>query len=316
MEILDNSLLNKGILANANKGFSFPPKNITEKEYQLRLEQLTDKDIAVFEELGDVPTENVHAEAYVAILCLAGKASCTIEGVEYQVKKNDLILAHPNQFIQNAMISCDFRCHGMLMSPTYFENIFMLGGNIWEASLTIREQPLLHLSEQEIEDFLLDFKVLKHKLSATNLPHHEQIVKLMLQSLVFEFYDRMSPMLQQQASEHKYSSAEFIFRHFISLASKESPRRHDVNYYAGKLCITPKYLSSVCKKQAGKTASEIINGLTLNYIKNTLTSTDKTIKEIAYETGFDNLSFFGKYVKRELGMSPRNFRLQKNQNNK
>ena len=64
-------------------------KNITEKEYQLRLEKLTDKDIAVFEELGDLPKENVHAEAYAAILCLAGKASCTMDGVEYHLEKND-----------------------------------------------------------------------------------------------------------------------------------------------------------------------------------------------------------------------------------
>lgn len=284
---------------------------ITEKDYKLRLEKLTDKDIAVFNELGDLPKENVHAEAYAAILCLAGKASCTMDGVEYHLEKNDLMLAHPNQFIQNAMVSCDFECHGMLMSPAYFENIFLLGGNIWEVSLIIREQPTLHLSEQEVYDFLLNFKVLKHKLTATDLPHHEQIVKLMLQSLVFEFYDRISPMLKQQAPSHNYSSAEVIFKRFVSLASKEAPLRHDVTYYAGELCITPKYLSSVCKKQAGKTASELINGLTINYIKNMLTSSDKTIKEIANATGFDNLSFFGKYVKRELGMSPRQFRAQR-----
>lgn len=285
--------------------------SITEKEYQLRLEKLTDKDIAVFNELGDLPKENVHAEAYAAILCLAGKASCTMDGVEFHLEKNDLMLAHPNQFIQNAMVSCDFKCHGMLMSPAYFENIFLLGGNIWEASLIIREQPMLHLSEQEVYDFLLNFKVLKHKLTATDLPHHEQIVKLMLQSLVFEFYDRISPMLKQQAPKHNYSSAEVIFKRFMSLASKEAPLRHDVTYYAGEICITPKYLSSVCKKQAGKTASEIINGITINYIKNMLISSDKTIKEIANDTGFDNLSFFGKYVRRELGMSPRQFRAQK-----
>ncbi len=284
---------------------------ITENEYKLRLEKLTGEDIAVFNELGDVPTENLHAEAYVAVLCLAGKASCTIEGVEYNVAKNDLILAHPNQFIQNAMVSCDFKCRGILMSPTYFENVFMLGGNVWEASMIVRDHPLLHLDEQEVENMMLDFEVLRRKLAATDLPHYEQIVKLMLQSFVFEFYDSVSPMLTQQISTRNYSSAEVIFRNFLNIASKEAPRRHDVAYYANKLCITPKYLSAICKKQTGKTASDIINGATVNYIKNTLVSSDKTIKEIAKETGFDNLSFFGKYVRRELGMSPRQFRTQK-----
>jgi len=278
--------------------------------FKQRLEQMTDKDIAVFDELGSVPVENVHAEAYIAILCLGGRASCMMEGVEYQIGKNDLILAHPNLFVQNAMVSCDFKCHGLLMSPTYFESVFLLGGNIWEASLIIREQPLLHLDEQKVAEMLLDFDVLKRKLNATHLPHYEQIVKLMLQSFAFEFYDNLSPMLQQVPSRN-YTSAEVIFKRFLSLASAESPRRREVAYYASKLCITPKYLSSICKKQADKTASELINQVTVNYIKNMLLSSDKTIKEIANETGFDNLSFFGKYVKRELGVSPREFRLKK-----
>lgn len=302
------TLFQDNTVSGKNDAFAFPKNGISEEEYRLRLEQLTDKDIAVFDELGSVPVENVHAEAYVAVLCLGGRASCTMEGVEYQIGKNDLILAHPNQFVQNAMVSYDFKCHGLLMSPTYFESVFLLGGNIWEASLIIREQPLLHLDEQKVAEMLLDFDVLKRKLSATHLPHYEQIVKLMLQSFVFEFYDNLSPMLQQQAPSRNYTSAEVIFKRFLSLASAESPRRREVAYYANKLCITPKYLSSVCKKQADKTASEIINGITLNYIKNMLLSSDKTIKEIANDTGFDNLSFFGKYVKRELGVSPREYR--------
>lgn len=276
--------------------------------FKQRLEQLTDKDIAVFDELGSMPMENVHAEAYVGLVCLEGKASCTMEGKKYQINKNDLVLAHPNQFIQNAMVSCGFKCFGVLMSPAYFENVFMLGGNIWEASLMIREQPLLHLSEEVVTNLLYGFEVLKRRLACTQLPHHEQIVKLTLQSLVYEFYDCVSPMLQQQAPSYSYTSAEVIFKRFLSLASAESPRRREVAYYANKLCITPKYLSSICKKQADKTASELINQLTVSYIKNMLLSSDMTIKEIANATGFDNLSFFGKYVKRELGFSPREYR--------
>ncbi|WP_418833561.1 helix-turn-helix domain-containing protein [Phocaeicola sp.] len=38
---------------------------------------------------------------------------------------------------------------------------------------------------------------------------------------------------------------------------------------------------------------------------------NKSVKEVANEAGFDNLSFFGKYVRRELGVSPREYRLKK-----
>lgn len=310
METENNAIFNKGVEEMQKTLFCPKGDGITEEECRLRLEQLTDKDIAIFDELGDLPSKNFHSEAYVTILCLDGKASCTIEGREYHVAKNDMIMAHPNQIIQNTMVSCDFKCRGLLMSPAYFENIFILGGNIWEAGLIIREHPLLHLDEQEMENFLTDHEFLKHKLARTELPHHEQSLKLLLQSLVFEFYDNISPMLDKQLPLRRFSSAEIIFKRFLSLAAGEAPRRHDVAYYADKLCITPKYLSSVCKKQTGHTASYLINQATASYIHNMLTSSDKSIKEIAAEAGFDNLSFFGKYVKRELGSSPRDIRTQ------
>ena len=108
-----------------------------------------------------------------------------------------------------------------------------------------------------------------------------------------------------------YSSAENIFKRFLQMANAESPRKREVGYYADRLCITPKYLSAICKKQSGKTAAEIITNMTVNYIRNMLESSDMTVKQIANATGFDNLSFFGKFVKRELGVSPRAVRMQK-----
>ncbi len=306
-----NKIMDEDVFSKEKMLFRVNRSGITEEECRLRMEQLTDKDFAVFDELGDLPSENVHAEAYVTILCLGGKASCTIEGTEYHVGKNDMVLAHPNQFIQNAMVSCDFKCCGMLMSPAYFESIFIIGGNIWEAGLIIRENPLLHLEDYEVQHFLADYEFLKHKLADTHLPHHRQILKLLLQSFVFEFYDNIAPKLNQQVACGNRTSADVLFTRFVSLVTTESPRRREVKYYADKLCITPKYLSAICKKQTGKTASELINSVTLNYIRNMLASSDKSIKEIASNAGFDNLSFFGKYVRRELGMSPRDYRAQR-----
>ena len=281
---------------------------ISENEYKLRLEQLTDKDVAVFEELGSVPIENVHSEAFISVLCLEGKATAVIEDNEYHIGKGNLVFSHPNQFIQNAMVSCDFKCRGFLMSSTYFESIFMVGGNMWEVSFLLRNHPLFHLDEKLQEMYLFNYKILKNKLGTVDLPHHKEIVKLLLQSMLYEFYDFISPMLNHQLAERNYSSADVIFKRFMSIASAEAPRRRDVAFYADKLCITPKYLSAICKKQTGNTASDIINKITVRYISQMLRSSDKSIKEIASDTGFDNLSFFGKYVRRELGMSPREYR--------
>ena len=74
------------------------------------------------------------------------------------------------------------------------------------------------------------------------------------------------------------------------------------------MCVSPKYLTNVCRKHSDYTASELIALSVVSRIKYLLLYSDLSIKEVANEMGFDNLSFFGKYVKKHLGLSPNHYR--------
>ena len=91
-----------------------------------------------------------------------------------------------------------------------------------------------------------------------------------------------------------------------------------LHLYKTKLCrfpdalfYTPKYLSKVIKDACGKNPSTLINEYTMEHIKYQLRNSDKSIKEIAEEFNFPNQSFFGKYVKAHLGVSPQQYRDKK-----
>ena len=72
--------------------------------------------------------------------------------------------------------------------------------------------------------------------------------------------------------------------------------------------LTAKYLSTVVKQSSGKSAVEWIEKyVTLDAITQ-LTSTSRTIKEIAYDLNFPSQSFFGKYFCRVVGVSPAKYR--------
>lgn len=275
------------------------------------MENVSDKDVIYFEEINGNFTKNVQTDAYVVILCTAGKAHCNIEGKEYDILPNDLVVSHPNVFVSNAMVSLEFRCLGVVLSPSYFESILLVGGNCWDISMAINRNPVLHLKEEDAEYGIFNFNVLKRKMQHTGQLHYAETLKLYLQCMIYDFYDMLIPYLQMPGLDVGYTSAENIFKRFLLMVNAESPRKREVGYYADRLCITPKYLSAICKKQSGKTAAEIITNMTVNYIRNMLESSDMTVKQIANATGFDNLSFFGKFVKRELGVSPRAVRMQK-----
>ena len=78
--------------------------------------------------------------------------------------------------------------------------------------------------------------------------------------------------------------------------------------YAAELCISPKYLSVICKRCSGKTANEWITEHVIEDIRYYLKQTDLSIKQICDRLGFPNSSFFGRYVKDHFGMPPSQFR--------
>lgn len=288
-------------------------KDYADNELRRKLENISEDDIVVFDHVDNLPqNENIRTEFYIVLMCLDGKASCRLGDRTFELHKNDMFFCHPQQFLENAMASLDFRCQGLVVSPSYLENIFLLGGNMWNARRAITDTPVIHLSEEEMALAVTNNNFIRDKLNAPRLPHTKEMLRLLFQSLVYEFYDMLVSKLPFVPSS--YTSAETLFSHFMDLAIAETPRRREVKYYADRLCVTAKYLSAVCKQQSGSTASAIINRLSLDHIKRELRCTDKSVKEIAAEAGFDNLSFFGKYVRRELGMSPRDYRKADNEN--
>ncbi|MDR1673524.1 MAG: helix-turn-helix domain-containing protein, partial [Bacteroidales bacterium] len=75
-----------------------------------------------------------------------------------------------------------------------------------------------------------------------------------------------------------------------------------------KLCLTSKHLSAVIKKTTGKSAFEWINDYVILEAKSLLRATNMTVQQISEELNFANQSFFGKFFKRAVGVSPKEYR--------
>jgi AraC family transcriptional activator of pobA len=83
-----------------------------------------------------------------------------------------------------------------------------------------------------------------------------------------------------------------------------------VAYLADRLNISPGYLSDLLKQESGKTALEHIHIYLISEAKNRLIGEDQSVSEIAYALGFENLSYFSRLFKKEVGISPNVFKKQ------
>ncbi|MCU7491659.1 MAG: helix-turn-helix transcriptional regulator [Ignavibacteria bacterium] len=83
-----------------------------------------------------------------------------------------------------------------------------------------------------------------------------------------------------------------------------------VNQMALQLNLSPKYLSDLLKQETGKTAMELIHLFVISEAKNMIVSGEKSISEIAYQLGFDNPPYFSRLFKKEVGLSPKEYKNQ------
>ena len=168
----------------------------------------------------------------------------------------------------------------------------------------------ISLGKAEVAIYTQYYGLLKSKLADKHNPYRGYIVDALMQAFVFEFrnvFDGIAHLCPRPIS-----SGGNIFNEFIEILAKSYPKPRSVAYYADRLSITAKYLSVVCKKESGKSASKIIDAYVLKDIKELLRNSTYSIKEISNKLAFPNTSFFGRYVKKHLGCTPNELRRKLN----
>lgn len=268
-----------------------------------------DNDVTIIDRLENINMESIvmKADAYVVMLCLRGKGSFYMNNEPRTASENDLLVCRPNVILEEGLFSVDFECCGFVFSSEYLQRLNLMLNDNWNVRLYLEKYPIFSLLPREVETFLQYHELIRCKF--LDPPHkcQKELINTILQAFSLEFY-KVQERFTEQVPLLSFSSTENLFNNFLNLLSAYSLRERKVAFYAGKLYISPKYLSAVCKSQSGKTASLLINQFTIKNIEFLFKQRDKSIKEIANEMNFSDLSFFGKYVRANLGMSPKQYR--------
>ncbi len=256
--------------------------------------------------------EAIRMNALVVMLCVQGNARMQINNNVRELHTGDLLIYQPYLIVENADHSADFKMQALLLEKEYIDRLEFLAENTWNARVFLQDHPIVSLNADELASFRYFYTLLRDRLTGVQRKYQKEIIDALIQVFFYEFIEIIERFVQ--ASPTPKNSATTLFQSFVKLLESEYPKPRTVAYYADKLFITPKYLSAVVKNISGGTASQLINQAVMTDINFLLKRSRKSIKEIAHELGFPNLSFFGKYVKRYSGLSPKQLREQKNGN--
>lgn len=99
-----------------------------------------------------------------------------------------------------------------------------------------------------------------------------------------------------------------MYDEFMTLVRQQHKHFNDVRFYADQLNVSTRYLAQVTKRTTKQSPKAIIDEYILQEIEKQLLSSNQTVQEIAYEFGFHSQAHFAKFFKKNIGMSPSQFR--------
>ena len=278
--------------------------------------RLGDSDeLVVMENFGSLPQGEIRLNSHgLIVICTEGMAQFDYDGQQIQLHKNDLYLYMAHSVVTKFMSSPDFNCRQIWFSRSELWNINMYS-EVSLADMTyLKQHPLVHLSDDDVT--LLDeyFQLLCRRMRDQKPSLYLEIVRSLVSTMMLEMLCmfRADKEQEAQADFQEDNTSGFHRRRladkFMHLVEQSDGRIRRVDDFASELNVTPKYLSTLLKETMNRRPSVIIQLFTMKAIERRLRFTDMTMQEIANDLNFPNASFFGKYVKEHLGMTPMDYR--------
>lgn len=135
-----------------------------------------------------------------------------------------------------------------------------------------------------------------------------QLVLCQLKAFFIGFHEYLQRNPQYRPDEVKSYRVRELFNRFMMLLEKDYKISRDVNYYAEKMNISSKYLTNIVSQVTGHTPKTIIDQYVILQLKMHLKRTTQSIKEMAWEFHFADVSFFCRYFKKHTGLTPQQIR--------
>ena len=274
-------------------------------------------DLVLMENIGTVPSGAVCLQNHGVIFFITeGRAQLEYDGNVVQLQKNDLFLYMVHSTATNFMASSDFNCRQIWFGRGELFNIDIYKQISVADMSNLKLNPVVHLNGDDLKLCDTYFQLLRDRMKFSTSVLTPNIVRSLLGTMLLEMLSIMRRNSEQVAEEVQHEDINSslhkkrIVDDFMRLVEESDGRIRRVDDFASQLNVTPKYLSTILKEVMNRRPSTYIQLYTLKAIERRLRFTDMTMQEIANDLNFPNPSFFGKYCKEHLGMTPLEYRMK------
>ncbi|MHA4844795.1 helix-turn-helix domain-containing protein [Flavitalea antarctica] len=239
------------------------------------------------------------------ILCSRGKMQFVFNEKSYSANAGEFVFWFATSQVRKITFSKSFKANVLLVEKDFLDQ--NIPDQSWSIDVILhsRANPILHLHDKDKIKVVSNFSVLHNRYQESGHLFYNEILQLQMQLFLFDMWNIFSNEYERRKRTVESGS---LYERFMHLAQQHCMEEREVQFYSNHLHITPKYLNYVCKQNTGVTASEWIQRYAKERIMLLLKNKNLNIAEIAEKMEFSSRSFFTRYVKKLLGVTPSEFR--------
>lgn len=239
----------------------------------------------------------------ILLLCRADAGKLKVDGKEYILSKNNIVILPENHIIENLNSISLHEQWVIAVSIDYILNMpSPIDTNIFSYS---RYSSVIKIDDVKFEDLLTYYKFL-YKENSEESKYQDEIISSIFYALILEIIGEYEKVMTSDVDTIK---SDNLSDKFFKLLAVNYRKNRSVNFYAAQLNLTPKYLSTAIKKVTGRPILEWIHEAILIDAKMLLRTTDLTIQEISDELNFSSSSAFVQFIKKHTNQTPNKLRI-------
>lgn len=268
-------------------------------------------DIALVKSLRSIPEISEPRRMSLCLfvgLCTSGVCSVSVNGKKRLVSRNQVTLITDESVIDSINYSDDFEGFGFYISYKLLQEILKDINNMSDIFLLTHNHPVFEIND--VEKGMME-RYFKEIIFRMNVPDHRyrlEVVRLIILTMIYDVSNAFDRILMHTGKEDRQTRSERIFVRFIQHVEHHFKEQRQVQWYANLMELSPKYLCEIVTNVSRRSPNEWIDKFVTTEIRNQLRHTNKRISQIAEEMNFPTQSFFGKYFKENVGISPSDYR--------
>ncbi len=243
------------------------------------------------------------------LFVLTGEASASLDYRTYIARSNSILSVPPFKILTQLQTSSDFSGYIIIFSKNFIDETILNRRPPVSISqvLAADKSPHKQLTTTEMSIMTTCLDRVHYYLKNKGHRLRSELVLNTFYTFLLEIISIIFDNSAQPAPAEK-SIKKIYIQKFIKLLVRHADKEHNPSFYADKLCISVQYLSVILKEVSGLTTNACISKYLVARAKTLLRNPDITILQITEMLNFSDQSSFGKFFKKNVGISPKKYR--------